>query len=62
MAINIEKLSSVLQNFVSSTSDVEGAAIVTPDGLPLATSLPKAIDEERAAAMSAAMPLTRRTH
>jgi uncharacterized protein len=55
MAINIEKLSSVLQNFVSSTSDVEGAAIVTPDGLPLATSLPKAIDEERAAAMSAAM-------
>lgn len=55
MAINIEKLSSVLQNFVSATSDVEGAAIVTPDGLPLATSLPKAIDEERAAAMSAAM-------
>ncbi len=55
MAINIDKLSSVLQNFVSSTSDVEGAAIVTPDGLPLATSLPKAIDEERAAAMSAAM-------
>lgn len=55
MSINIEKLSSVLQNFVSSTSDVEGAAIVTPDGLPLATSLPKAIDEERAAAMSAAM-------
>ncbi|HEY9882736.1 MAG TPA: roadblock/LC7 domain-containing protein [Thermosynechococcaceae cyanobacterium] len=55
MAINVEKLSSVLQNFVSSTSDVEGAAIVTPDGLPLATSLPKAIDEERAAAMSAAM-------
>ena len=55
MSINLEKLSSVLQNFVSSTSDVEGAAIVTPDGLPLATSLPKAIDEERAAAMSAAM-------
>ncbi|MBW4518997.1 MAG: roadblock/LC7 domain-containing protein [Scytolyngbya sp. HA4215-MV1] len=55
MAINVEKLSSVLQNFVSSTSDVEGAAIVTPDGLPLATSLPKAIDEERTAAMSAAM-------
>lgn len=55
MSINLEKLSSVLQNFVSSTSDVEGAAVVTPDGLPLATSLPKAIDEERAAAMSAAM-------
>jgi predicted regulator of Ras-like GTPase activity (Roadblock/LC7/MglB family) len=55
MSINSEKLSSVLQNFVSSTSDIEGAAVVTPDGLPLATSLPMGIDEERAAAMSAAM-------
>lgn len=55
MSINVEKLSSVLQNFVSSTSDVEGAAVVTPDGLPLATSLPRTVDEERAAAMSAAM-------
>lgn len=55
MAINSEKLSSLLQNFVSSTNDVQGAAVVTPDGLPLATSLPAAIDEERAAAMSAAM-------
>lgn len=55
MAINSEKLSSLLQNFVSSTNDVQGAAIVTPDGLPLATSLPTSIDEERAAAMSAAM-------
>lgn len=55
MAINIEKLNSLLQNFVSSTSDVQGAAVVTPDGLPLATSLPSSIDEERTAAMSAAM-------
>ncbi len=55
MAINSEKLSSLLQGFVSSTSDVQGAAVVTPDGLPLATSLPTSIDEERAAAMSAAM-------
>lgn len=55
MAINIEKLNSLLQNFVSSTNDVQGAAVVTPDGLPLATSLPSSIDEERTAAMSAAM-------
>lgn len=55
MAINSEKLSSLLQSFVSSTNDVQGAAVVTPDGLPLATSLPATIDEERAAAMSAAM-------
>ncbi|HEY9639903.1 MAG TPA: roadblock/LC7 domain-containing protein [Coleofasciculaceae cyanobacterium] len=55
MAINTEKLGSVLQNFVTSTSDVQGAALVTPDGLPLAATLPGAMDEERVSAMSAAM-------
>lgn len=55
MAINAEKLSLVLQNFVSATSDVQGAALVTPDGLPLASTLPGAMDEERVSAMSAAM-------
>lgn len=55
MAINVEKLKHILQNFVSSTSDVQGAALVTPDGLPLATTLPTTMDEERVSAMSAAM-------
>lgn len=55
MAINSEKLGHILQNFVSSTSDVEGAAMVTPDGLPLASSLPGGMDDERVSAMSAAM-------
>ena len=55
MAINTEKLSIVLQNFVTATSDVQGAALVTPDGLPLAATLPGAMDEERVSAMSAAM-------
>lgn len=53
--INSAKLNIVLQNFVSGTTDVQGAAIVTPDGLPLATMLPGGMDEERVAAMSAAM-------
>jgi predicted regulator of Ras-like GTPase activity (Roadblock/LC7/MglB family) len=55
MGISTEKLSNILQNFVTSTGDVQGAAVVTPDGLPLATSLPGAMDEERVSAMSAAM-------
>ncbi|MBW4423197.1 MAG: roadblock/LC7 domain-containing protein [Nostoc desertorum CM1-VF14] len=55
MAINTEKLSSILQNFVTATTDVQGAALVTPDGLPLAASLPGAMDEERVSAMSASM-------
>jgi hypothetical protein len=55
MAINSEKLGHILQNFVSTTADVQGAAMVTPDGLPLATSLPSGMDDERVSAMSAAM-------
>lgn len=55
MAINTEKLGYILQNFVSATSDIQGAAIVTPDGLPLAANLPNVMDEERVSAMSAAM-------
>ncbi|MFB8789172.1 MAG: roadblock/LC7 domain-containing protein [Potamolinea sp.] len=55
MAINSQKLGYILQNFVSSTTDVQGAAMVTPDGLPLASSLPSGMDDERVSAMSAAM-------
>lgn len=55
MAIDSEKLGHILKTFVSATGDVEGAAIVTPDGLPLATSLPGGMDDERVSAMSAAM-------
>ena len=55
MPINSAKLENVLQSFVSGTSDVQGAALVTPDGLPLAANIPSAMDDERVAAMSAAM-------
>ncbi len=55
MAINSEKIGYVLQNFVTTTPDVQGAAVVTPDGLPVASSLPGAMDDERVSAMSAAM-------
>jgi predicted regulator of Ras-like GTPase activity (Roadblock/LC7/MglB family) len=55
VAINSQKLGDILTNFVSTTADVEGVAIVTPDGLPLASSLPGGMDEERVSAMSAAM-------
>jgi uncharacterized protein len=48
-------LTEMVQKFVSSTPDIEGAALVTPDGLSLASVLPGNMDEERTAAMSAAM-------
>ncbi len=55
MSINSQKLGHILKTFVTGTSDVEGAAMVTPDGLPLASSLPGGMDDERVSAMSAAM-------
>jgi uncharacterized protein len=55
MSINTEKLSYILQTFVSTTADIQGAAVVTPDGLPLSANLPGTMDEERVSAMSAAM-------
>lgn len=55
MSVNVAKLESILQNLVTSTSDVQGAALVSPDGLPLASTLPSGMDEERVSAMSAAM-------
>ncbi|BAY96215.1 roadblock/LC7 family protein [Tolypothrix tenuis PCC 7101] len=53
--INISMLQEVLQNFVSGTSNIQGAALVSPDGLALASVLPAEMDEDRTAAMSAAM-------
>jgi uncharacterized protein len=53
--MGVSAIGGILQNFVSGTSDVQGAALVSPDGLPLASSLPGNMDEERTSAMSAAM-------
>jgi uncharacterized protein len=53
--INISMLQDELQTFVTTASDVQGAALVSPDGLALASVLPGAMDEERTAAMSASM-------
>lgn len=55
MAISTEKLGHILQNFVTMAADIQGAAVITPDGLPLAALLPGSMDEERVSAMSAAM-------
>ena len=53
--MGVSTIGGILQNFVSGTADVQGAALVSPDGMPLASSLPGNMDEERTSAMSAAM-------
>lgn len=55
MPVSTMNLDGILQNFVTGTNDMQGAALVSPDGLPLAASLPAGLDEERVSAMSAAM-------
>ncbi|MGD1948026.1 MAG: roadblock/LC7 domain-containing protein [Leptolyngbyaceae cyanobacterium] len=55
MAIDAAKIQAALHSFVSGTSDIEGVALVTPDGLPIVAVLPNHMDEERVSAMSAAL-------
>lgn len=53
--INISAIQSILQRFVSEIPDIQGATLVSPDGLTIASALPDRVDEERIAAMTAAM-------
>ncbi|AFZ36074.1 Roadblock/LC7 family protein [Stanieria cyanosphaera PCC 7437] len=55
ITMKIGNLNELIKNFVASTPDIQGAAIVSPDGLALTSVLPGEMDEERTAAMSAAM-------
>ena len=50
-----ERLSAALDEFVAVSPDVEAAAIVSSDGLPIASALPVDVQEDRLAAMSAAL-------
>ncbi len=44
-----------LRDLQASTPDVEASAVVSVDGLTMASSLPAGIEEDRVSAMSAAM-------
>jgi hypothetical protein len=50
-----ERLVRRLQELQMNTPDVEGTSVVSVDGLTMASSLPGNIEEDRVAAMSAAM-------
>jgi predicted regulator of Ras-like GTPase activity (Roadblock/LC7/MglB family) len=44
-----------LRNFQASTADIEASAVVSVDGLIIASALPANVEEDRVSAMSAAM-------
>ncbi|MBN1487726.1 MAG: roadblock/LC7 domain-containing protein [Anaerolineae bacterium] len=50
-----ERMVDRLRDLQVSSPDVEAAAIVSVDGLSIASSLPQGVEEDRVSAMSAAM-------
>jgi uncharacterized protein len=49
------RLAAALDEFIHSSPDVEAAAVVSFDGLPMASALPEEMEEDRVGAMSAAL-------
>lgn len=54
-ASRMELMTRRLQDLQASSTDVEASAIVSVDGLIIASALPTAVEEDRVSAMSAAM-------
>jgi predicted regulator of Ras-like GTPase activity (Roadblock/LC7/MglB family) len=50
-----EALKSVLKDLEAGTPDIEGSVVVSADGLTMASALPADVDEDRVAAMAAAL-------
>ena len=50
-----ERLAAALSHFIRSSPDVQAAAVVSFDGLAMASALPPDMDEDRLGAMSAAL-------
>ena len=50
-----DRLDRTIHALLSQTPEIEAAAVVSFDGLPMASALPPSMDEDRVAAMSAAL-------
>lgn len=50
-----DRLERAIHTLLSQTPEIEAAAVVSFDGLPMASALPPSMDEDRVAAMSAAL-------
>lgn len=55
MATRAEQMQQVMRTLVTNTPDLEGAAMVSTDGLVLSSVLPAGTDEDRVSAMAAAL-------
>ncbi len=50
-----EMLYSILSELNGTSADIEASAVISQDGLMIASVLPQSLDEDRVGAMSAAM-------
>lgn len=50
-----DALNTILQSLSASSGDIEASAVVSADGLLMASNFPAGMDEERMAAMAAAL-------
>jgi len=50
-----EMLNSILSDLNGSSADIEASAVLSTDGLMMASMLPSGMDDDRVGAMSAAM-------
>jgi predicted regulator of Ras-like GTPase activity (Roadblock/LC7/MglB family) len=50
-----DRLDRAIHGLLAATPEIEAAAVVSFDGLPMASALPPSMDEDRVAAMSAAL-------
>ncbi|MGC1121812.1 MAG: roadblock/LC7 domain-containing protein [Candidatus Methanofastidiosia archaeon] len=55
MVTKKEKLTQILEDLEGTTPDIEASAVVSMDGLMMASALPRDVEEDRVATMSAAM-------
>lgn len=55
MANRADQMQQILRTLVTNTPDLEGAAMVSTDGLVLSSVLPSGSDEDRVSAMAAAL-------
>lgn len=50
-----DMLQQILQQLNGATADIEASALISTDGLMMASALPQGMDEDRVGAMSAAL-------
>lgn len=53
--MRIETVQRILEDLKNSSADVEASALISTDGLMIASALPNGMDEDRVGAMSAAL-------